>query len=253
MASRNDFKFEETLNINHREAKICIWDFDSVCHQALYSGKDSSGNKLPEYEKKDLDFIFSKINEIYFKTLSEIEEYFDIVRVYIVIKGEGNFRKKLYPDYKKNRIPPNPLINKVYDYVKVAYQAVWEDNYEADDLVFTISEKINHSGIIIAIDKDMAQIPSIFYNWNTKKFKKVSPQESKYNLAIQMITGDPSDGINFTRGWGIKKAKKLINPNMTDYQYIKNILWVYQKLYKHEAKKIIRLAYTLLKLHKIPK
>ena len=68
-----------------------------------------------------------------------------------------------------------------------------------------------------------------------------------------MIMGDAADGIPGLKGYGPKKAEKIIKKGMTPYQCTKVILKEYQKncLTLQEAKNQVRLYYKLLKLQKV--
>lgn len=70
-----------------REKIVVLWDFDSVVHLVLYSGKDEFGNRNPEYMENDLELLKGKLTEMTLKTLNTVEKYFDIVSCYIFIKG----------------------------------------------------------------------------------------------------------------------------------------------------------------------
>ena len=83
-----------------KESKVVLWDADSVVHFVLYSGKDEiTGERNPEYTEEDLEMLQGKLTEFVLKTLNSVEKYFNILALYIFIKGKNNFRKQLYPQY----------------------------------------------------------------------------------------------------------------------------------------------------------
>lgn len=118
-----------------KENKVVIWDFDSMLHHCLYSGKNELGEKNPEYTEADLEFLQGKLTEMTLKVLNNIEKYYNIIACYIFIKGQKTFRKEIFSDYKSNRPPANPLINKLYDYAKVAHQAIESGEFEGKSVV----------------------------------------------------------------------------------------------------------------------
>ena len=131
-AIEHDDKIRDVIDIyGERQSKIVIWDADSILHYTLYAGKDEFGNSNPEYTEADLEYLQGKLSEMVLKTLNNIEKYFNILRCYIFIGGKDNFRKKLYPDYKKGRALPNPLIFKLKEYFILAHGAIPADGYEA--------------------------------------------------------------------------------------------------------------------------
>lgn len=90
---------------------------------------------------------------------------------------------------------------------------------EADDIMHYISTKNNDENIIISSDRDILQLVSN----NTKVYnpiKKVLYTQDNFELLIgnpikdfvmiKAIVGDNSDNIKGLNGYGIKRAKKLI-------------------------------------------
>lgn len=234
-----------------KETKAVIIDADSMVFMVSYPGKDEYGNVLPEYREADYALVEGKIRELYLSTLVSIEQRYNISDIYLCIKGTGNFRKILYPEYKSQR-PDKPfIVDHIYDYMVSDMKAIRADGFEADDLVYTYSLAYNHDAIIVAIDKDLLQIPSVFYNFQKDEWFELTEEDAKFNLAIQVLIGDTSDNINFTPRFGIKKALNVIEKGMSDYQYTKAIYLVYRKIWGELAKEKLRLCYKLLKLHNI--
>lgn len=237
-----------------KEDKVVIWDFDSMIHLCLYSGKDAEGMKNPEYTEKDIDFLQGKLNEMYLGVLNRIEEHYNIIALYCFIKGKNNFRYQLYPEYKSKRPPSSPLMIPLYEYAEVAFKCITSDGAEADDYVYTFSKKVNHNGIVVYVDGDLLQMPSLFYNYQKSEWRKVSEKEAKYHLATKILCGDSGDGVNFSPKIGEAYALKNLDVNFTDYQYVKAIYLGYMKAWKGnsaDAKKYARLTYKLLKLHDV--
>lgn len=147
---------------------------------------------------------------------------------------ENNFRYKIYPAYKANRVAPRP---KHYDVIKEHMITQWGARFahemEADDALgiaqdkeFTpfghapikaegsvsVDEETFHSTIICSIDKDLLQIPGLHYNFVTKILRTVFPWEGLQWFYQQLLIGDTSDNVLGCEGIGIKKAGQAILP-----------------------------------------
>ena len=156
------------------------------------------------------------------KTLSEIEshvmgEHFDEVKMMIAVKGKGNFRKDLYPDYKATRPELDKdmkeALNYAHNFMVEDVGAVRADGMEADDLVSIWAAEAREMEIaytVAGIDKDLLQIPGSHYNFVRGTSQVVTADEAQLNLMLQCLTGDGSDNIPGIKGIGPKKASKIL-------------------------------------------
>lgn len=234
-----------------KEKIIVLWDYDSMLHFCLYSGKNELGEKNPEYTKNDLEFLKSKLTEMTLKILNKVEQYYDIVSCYIFVKGNSNFRKELYPDYKANRLESNPLISELYKYAIEIHQAIPADNCEAEDMVYKASKKINHQGLILYVDHDLLEIPSRFMNYRTGVFSKVTEKEATYNLYKKLCLSEPGDNVKTSPGIGEKYFQKNFHIDMTIEEYEEALKKAYLKSWKNNVEKAteqLNLAKKLLML-----
>lgn len=234
-----------------REKIVVLWDFDSVVHLVLYSGKDEFGNRNLEYVENDLELLKGKLTEMTLKILNKVEKYFDIVSCYIFIKGNSNFRKELYPEYKANRPSPNPLIKELYKYAIEMHQAIPADNCEAEDMVYRVSKEINHEGLILFVDHDLLEIPSRFMNYKTGVFSKVSEKEATYSLYKKLCLSEPGDNVKTSPGIGEKYFQKNFHIDMTIEEYEEALFKAYLKAWKNNVEKAteqLTLAKKLLML-----
>lgn len=243
-----NYKVEELRGSVIKERKVVFLDTDSLLHQCAYRGKDEYGNTLAQYIEEEYPLAEAKLNERIFSVLNAIALKYDIVNHYLCIQGNRNFRFEVYPEYKANRPKPLPIIKHLCEYVEREHGAIPADGYEADDLVYTLSSKIEHKGIVAACDKDLKQIPGIYYDYNKDEWYDISQEQADYNLAMQIICGDSVDNVNFLRGIGPKKSQKYIHYGMSKISLIKGCLRAYQSIHKEEAKNILRIAYKVLKL-----
>ena len=143
-------------------------------------------------------------------------------------KGK-TFRHELYKDYKAGRLemPTElglqfPKAKELLNAMGIKYYEI--DNYEADDIIGTVSkicDKEGYKGNIISSDKDLLQLISDNVGMKLLKSKDVI----RYNLVtfrrdwgiepeniidLKALMGDSSDNIPGVKGIGEKTALKLI-------------------------------------------
>lgn len=148
-------------------------------------------------------------------------------------KTSTSKRRALYQDYKAGRIKPGadfyaqiPLLKDlIHD---LGWSFVELDNYEADDIIGTLSHEADEAGdwetYIISSDLDMLQIvDNNTHMWRILKgftnIEKIDvPElEAKYGikksqfLDLKSLKGDSSDNIPGVPGIGEKTAVKLLN------------------------------------------
>ena len=122
-----------------------------------------------------------------------------------------NFRKKLYPEYKRNR---EGLVKpRLYEFMRYLlmkkYGAEVVSGYEADDALGIAQ---NEKTIIVSKDKDLLQVPGLHYNitkstitkstkigglklWRDKAGKARLIGHGFKFFCAQMLLGDPVDNI----------------------------------------------------------
>lgn len=219
-----------------KENKVVIWDFDSMLHHCLYSGKNELGERNPEYTEADLEFLQGKLTEMTLKVLNNIEKYYNIIACYIFIKGNKTFRKELYPEYKAHRPPAHPLLSKLYDYAKVAHQAIESGDMEAEDMVYQVSKKIDNNGIIVYVDHDLLEIPSLFYNYQKNRWHRVTEEGALWNEYNKYVKGESGDNVNLCKGVGQKFFEKTFKKGMSVEEYDKSLFTCFMKAYKNDEK-----------------
>ena len=150
--------------------------------------------------------------------IKEIERECFMGEMRLAVKGRGNFRYKVWEDYKSNRKPLDEKvrerINYGHKYMVEYFEATMADGMEADDLVSIWCWECINSGtpfVLAHIDKDLNQIPGNHYNYNKKEHYHVTPEEGYRFLCKQWVMGDSTDGIPGCPGWGPKKTDKLLD------------------------------------------
>lgn len=161
----------------------------------------------------------SRCNALVEQILQEVKA--DQYRLYL--SGPVNFRKKIYPAYKANRVQPPPVhLAASKKFLVEQWGAVWTDGYEADDALginqtkWPLDAPINYDykgqfqSIICSIDKDLKQIPGLHYNFVKKEFDEVSVEQGLRSFYTQVLVGDPSDNVKGCPGIGKAKAPRIL-------------------------------------------
>ncbi|MBR4851011.1 MAG: DNA polymerase I, partial [Tidjanibacter sp.] len=157
----------------------------------------------------------------------------------------GNFRNRLFPDYKANRsetpediIAAVPHIKDILRAMRIPILEV--PDYEADDVIGTLSHKAAAEGLdvyMVTPDKDFGQL--VTPNVRIYKQRKggegveiVGPAEIKEHygfddprkvIDILALWGDSSDNIPGVKGVGEKGAIKLVNEVGTVEEILSNL------------------------------
>lgn len=182
--------------------KLALIDADSIYFRAA-----CSCNSKRELKKK----IDNLMNEILFNCVTVKDNCM------VAVKGKGNFRKDIYPDYKATRKPLDEKIAKNlnigHEHMVKKWNAIEADGMEADDLVSIWAHEAKEKGIdyvICGIDKDLKQIVGLHYNFNKVEFDEVDEDKANLCLMTQCLTGDRSDNIPGIKGVGPKTAEKIL-------------------------------------------
>ena len=202
-----------------REKKVAVIDLDSVAFSA------GSGNKvLDEYNqpiRENGRFVYEDKTE---EQIAESVDYFMKLILnnvnadsYIAyIKGKGNFRYSINPEYKANRPKDSP---KWWAYTKKCFIENWKavevNGIEVDDAVNITRLQIPNS-IICAIDKDLLSLEGQHYNWRKDTIDIVDTAEANRLFWLDMIIGQPGDNIKGLPGKGEKYAEKVFNTELIE-------------------------------------
>ena len=204
-------------------------EFDNITAvktAALDDGDELQESIDPVYKRDQLDpeaFFYHSAKKMIETQLQKIGEKFgeEKVTYTVMMDGDGNFRSRLAKirPYKGTRsIHAKPLMyNNIRQYLLDAFLAEVIFDHETDDEMAIRQTVLNSQGahsIIVAVDKDMLQVPGWHLNPN-KGFKKVSQHQGDLFLYRQCLTGDSVDNIGGAFKCGPAAAKKRILPGMT--------------------------------------
>ncbi|GIW21601.1 MAG: DNA polymerase I [Candidatus Sericytochromatia bacterium] len=188
-------------------------------------------------------------SKILFDIIKKFKPYYIVVAFDV---SKKTFRNEIYPEYKANRgetpeefLIQLPFITQIINAFEIPIFEL--DNYEADDLIGTLSIQANKIGLkshIITGDQDLIQLVNentfvYLPNRNDSTLKKFGINETieKYQIGPQQIVdykaliGDKSDNIPGIFGLGPKTAIKLLN----QFNDLENI---YKNLDKIESKRL---------------
>ncbi|MRW74023.1 DNA polymerase I [Staphylococcus aureus] len=147
--------------------------------------------------------------------------------------GKTTFRHEKYSEYKGGRQKTPPELSEQFPYIRQLLDAYhikrYElDNYEADDIIGTLSKEADIAGfqtIIITGDRDLTQLATdnvtIYYtkkgvtdvdhytpDFIAEKYNGLTPNQI---IDMKGLMGDTSDNIPGVAGVGEKTAIKLLN------------------------------------------
>lgn len=136
----------------------------------------------------------------------------------LFISGTENFRKLLYPEYKRNRddLPRPEHLDAVRNFLVEEWGAEIAIGYEADDGI-GIAHRACQEGadegkcpIICSNDKDFRQLSGKHYNFVTDVHEMVDPYTASLAFWSHMLIGDTSDNVRGVDGIGPIKARRAL-------------------------------------------
>lgn len=136
-----------------------------------------------------------------------------------------NLRRENDPEYKANRQKAPEGLHEQFKHVRhlcdaLRIQKIYQEGYEADDLIASICKDAQDECIVVTYDKDLLQLikyPHVkIYNPQQKRILDEEYVQEKYNISAKYfdlylaLVGDASDNIKGVRNVGPKRASKLI-------------------------------------------
>jgi DNA polymerase-1 len=165
----------------------------------------------------------------YARFLSEFleSEQPDFVASAFDAKSGKNFRNDIYPDYKANRDPAPPELQRQFEQCREITRALGimdcsDINFEADDLIGTMAAGMREAGHCVTIlsrDKDLMQILQAGdILWDYAGDQKVRYDQVPDKLGVRAeqvvdflaLAGDSVDNIPGAPGVGPKTASALL-------------------------------------------
>jgi DNA polymerase-1 len=136
----------------------------------------------------------------------------------------ANFRKDVYPAYKRNRIDKvKPLLlDPCKEYVREKYPTMRRPYLEADDVLGIVAtakiKGLEGPRVVCSIDKDMRTFPCSLYDWRAPELgvQTITESEADFAFYCQILTGDSTDGYPGVPGIGKVKAARVLETFVTD-------------------------------------
>lgn len=188
------------------DGDIVAYRCSSSCEVAKYKIEAALAAGLPPPEAENENIAIARTDELCNRILNTIAS----AEYRIFLSGSENFRRILYPDYKRNRDDqPKPRhLDACRDFLVREWGAEITAGYEADDGI-----GIAHfqDSVICSIDKDFRQIAGEHYNFVSEQAEIVSPYEAALAFWSHMLIGDTSDNVRGVNGIGPIKARKHLS------------------------------------------
>lgn len=156
----------------------------------------------------DFNIATTEVDEAIQKLLDNLQADFYTM----ALSSHSNFRKKILPTYKANRIEKRKpiLLSALRGYVLQNHNGLVWEHLEADDVCGILSTtNSKEEKIIVSIDKDLKQIPGLL-SVDGKDVSVVSRASADYAFMKQTLTGDAVDGYTGVPGIGEKTAEKIL-------------------------------------------
>lgn len=161
-------------------------------------------------ENEDVMVALSRVDDLMGRILHELNA--ESYSAYLT--GQGNFRYKVYPQYKAHRKdkPKPQWLKACQDHLVTEWKAQWSEGCEADDLMSIEMTASPDNTVICTIDKDLLQVPGEHYNFITQTRQIISPREGLFRFYWQFVMGDKADNIFGYDGKARDKIPQFLYP-----------------------------------------
>ena len=140
----------------------------------------------------------------------------------VYLTGKGNFRDEIAITlpYKGNRPSKNQPTHKklLRDFMVDEWNAQIVNGMEADDAIAIKATELDNKAIICSLDKDFKQLSCPMYDFSKKIIHENNKDDAIKWLYKQALMGDRVDNIPGIYGIGVKKAEKIINPCVNEWE-----------------------------------
>lgn len=219
---------------------ICWIAWKGVNPDTYLRRLQGSGTNFEEDPPNVRDRIFEAAKREFEKSFKNILKEVNATSSKMAIRGIGNYRERLYPNYKASR--KTGKTSPVKEYVRMLDQwltetgmAVPANGREADDTIRIWAGELTASGkdhVICATDKDLRCIPGRHYNIRLKWEDYVTPEEGIRVFYQQLLSGDSVDNIPGLPRVGEKVAAKMLEPAVNEIEMQQIVVEKYFEKYE---------------------
>lgn len=157
---------------------------------------------------------------IFYEQMQQVEDALQHDRVIIALSPEKNFRYRIWPQYKANRVDKRrPMcLAALKEWIEDEYETFKRPDIEADDVLGILATSpyiVRGRKCIVSVDKDFRGVPCEYYNLNTEELVEITePQADQWHM-LQTLMGDAADGYPGCPKCGPKTAEKILNDAQT--------------------------------------
>jgi DNA polymerase-1 len=195
--------------------KTALLDGDTLIYEATSASEyvaqlDTWQWTLTADLSEGIDKLTAKVNAIQ-KAVKADELIF-------ALSDDERWRPRVMPTYKSQRLGSRKPITylPMREYVHKTFRTYQRPTLEGDDVLGILTTHptlVKGEKVVVAIDKDMKQIPGVLFNYSTGKFDEVWAFDADYFHLFQTLTGDVTDGYKGCPGIGDKKAEVILAPH----------------------------------------
>lgn len=235
-----------------------------------YVKLDANGKKLPlEFTKEEDREYLEESWENFKADLQSLLDALYCADYLMAVKGDGNFRNNIYPEYKINRHPDpnrqNLFVPTLRQLAVAELGAVAADGKEADDLMRIWAEQAMAAGepyVVCSIDKDLRCIPGTHFRMRKinmferysvipgENLYEISPGEAMRHYYEQLLKGDGVDHVPGIPGVGPKTAAEILEDCATEEEFQRAVLFMYKEVYGESWKEYLLSNGKMLYLQK---
>lgn len=196
------------------DADMIVFEVCSAVETSIDWGDDLWTLHADAGEAKDR--VDNRVQSIIDKILLKLS-YEGTYEILMCFSDTENFRKKILPTYKANRIGKRKPIcyQAVVEWVQENYTCYQRPALEADDCIGILATIHKGTSVAVSGDKDFRSIPCTLYNYQTGKFYATTEEEADRWHLTQTLIGDTTDNYTGCVGVGKVKAKKILGDNPT--------------------------------------
>lgn len=156
--------------------------------------------------------------------ITAVDEYIDKLKddlhakhviVTLSCSTEDGWRRYVLPTYKSNRAGAKKPLSLAAAKARMAqrWKAYMRPTLEADDILGILATHptlVKGEKVVVSIDKDLAQVPGLLFNPNSKQLRRITREDADYLHMLQALMGDAVDGYTGIPGIGPVKAANIL-------------------------------------------